>query len=141
MLVLIPFRYTDFIATLVSFCRDDPRYDYYVLIEEKKGSREGAGQQRRLHQLLKLPHSTLVTGKATCMSGVMGGVMGDGRGGKTNAVECDEPEHQQGDCGHPAGDRDADAARAGIAIEPFWGLFIAWHPLVSLDQYGRYHFM
>jgi hypothetical protein len=31
--------------------------------------------------------------------------------------------------------------RAGIAIEPFWGLFIAWHPLVSLDQYGRYHFM
>ena len=79
MLVLIPFGSSAFIARLVSFCRDDPRYDDYVLIKEKEGSRDGTGQQSRMHQMLKLPHSTLVTGKATCMAGVMTGVVRDRR--------------------------------------------------------------
>jgi hypothetical protein len=31
------------------------------------------------------------------MAGVMGGVVRDGRGGKANAVKCDDPEKKQGD--------------------------------------------
>jgi len=46
----------DFSPRLVDFCRDDPRYENYLLVEEKEGSRDGTRRQRRLHQLLKLPH-------------------------------------------------------------------------------------
>jgi hypothetical protein len=36
MLVLIPFRSSAFVARLVSFCRDDPRYNDYALIKKRR---------------------------------------------------------------------------------------------------------
>ena len=77
----------------VSLRRDDLRYDNQMLVNKKECSSDRAGHERHLHQLLKLPHSALVTGKAAGMAGVMRSVVCHRRGGKADEVECDEPEH------------------------------------------------
>ena len=94
----------------VSLRRDDLRDDNQILVNEEERSRDRACQQRRLHQLLKLPHSVLMTGEAAGMAGVMRSIVCYRCGGKADDVQRDEPEHQHGNCRHPAGHRNSDTS-------------------------------
>ena len=51
--------FSRFSARFVDFCRDDLRNQDHLLVEEQESSRDGAGRQRCLHQLPKLPHGIL----------------------------------------------------------------------------------